>query len=120
MKTLSVLLLLTALAAPPATAAPPRGRVLALTERPGEFRTRFARLASALDAWGFAVDERAVDDASLRVRHWDEWAYDKMVVVPGGKGEGIAIGHVLMGGEAPPAQIWPCRLPCSIPSIAWH
>lgn len=72
-----------------ASAAPsaPRARVLALTERVGELRASYSTLAAALDAWGFSVDERAVDDPALRVRVWDDWLYDKLLVVPGGKGE---------------------------------
>lgn len=71
-----------------AAPSPPRARVLALTERVGELRASYSTLAAALDSWGFTVDERAVDDPALRVRVWDDWLYDKLLVVPGAKGEG--------------------------------
>jgi oligosaccharyltransferase complex subunit beta len=80
----ALLLLALAAAAPAAFAS--RGRVLVLTDTPGAWRARFGGLAAALDAWGFSVDARAADDPSLRLREWDEWRYDKLVLIPGSKG----------------------------------
>ena len=114
--------LATLAAASPST---PRARVLALTEGVGTLHSRYSGLASALESWGFAVDERAVDDPSLRVRVWDDWLYDKLLVIPGGKGErrregeggGVEIAMSLCfngagGTTAPP------RLPSTTPRPA--
>lgn len=91
-------LLLLALAA---AAAASRGRVLVLTETPGAWRARFGGLAASLDAWGFTTDVRAADDASLRLREWDDWLYDKLILIPGGKGGGEGGGGGGDGRGAP-------------------
>lgn len=88
MAALKAALLAASLATLAAASPTPRARVLALTEGVGTLHSRYSGLASALESWGFAVDERAVDDPTLRVRVWDDWLYDKLLVIPGGKGEG--------------------------------
>lgn len=88
------LLLLLLLAAQRATclassnsSRPQRGRVLALLPHPSQRFSRFSRLLSAIEARGYEVVARSADDPGLRLREWDSWLWDKVVVIPEEKGE---------------------------------
>ena len=90
---LSALLLLLLLAAASqhasyvSSSASPRGRVLALLPHASQRLSRFSRLLSAIEARGWEVVARSADDPTLRLREWDSWLWDKVVVIPEGKGE---------------------------------
>lgn len=66
---------------------PHRGRVLALLPHPSQRFSRFSRLFSAIEARGYEVVARSADDPGLRLREWDSWLWDKVVVIPEEKGE---------------------------------
>ena len=65
----------------------PRGRVLALLPHPSQRFSRFSHLFSAIEARGYEVVARSADDPALRLREWDRWLWDKVVVIPEEKGE---------------------------------
>ena len=64
-----------------------RGRVLALLQHPSQRFSRFSRLLSSIEARGYEVVARGADDPALRLREWDSWLWDKVVVIPEEKGE---------------------------------
>jgi len=89
-------LLATAAALQPAACSPlsnvtsasyPRGRVLALLPHASQRFTRYSRLLSSIEARGWEVVARSADDPKLRLREWDTWLWDKIVVIPEEKGK---------------------------------
>ena len=72
-----------------------RGRVLALLPHPSQRFSRFSHLLSSIEARGYEVVARGADDPGLRLREWDSWLWDKVVVIPEEKGEDEVRG----GGE---------------------
>ena len=93
----SLLLLLLLLAAQQATCSsssfnssrPHRGRVLALLPHPSQRFSRFSHLFSSIEARGYEVVARSADDPGLRLREWDSWLWDKVVVIPEEKGKEV-------------------------------
>lgn len=67
----------------------PRGRVLALLPHPSQRFSRFSHLFASIEARGWEVVAKSADDPRLRLREWDTWLWDKVVVIPEEKGEDI-------------------------------
>ena len=91
---LPLLLLLLLLAAQQATCSSfnasrshHRGRVLALLPHPSQRFSRFSHLFSSIEGRGYEVVAKSADDPGLRLREWDQWLWDKVVVIPEEKGK---------------------------------
>ena len=78
---------LAALLAGAAAAGPSGQRVLVLLNDADAMRTSHARFLADLEGRGYSLDVRAIDDSSLQLKRWDEWLYDKAVVLGSAKGE---------------------------------
>lgn len=68
----------------PATAA--QGKVLVLLDDL-ELKSSVSSFLDILKGRGYELDVRAIDDASLQLRQWEEWLYDKLVIFGSSKGE---------------------------------
>ena len=64
-----------------------RGRVLALLPHPSQRFSRFSHLFASIEARGYEVVAKSADDPALRLREWDSWLWEKVVVIPEEKGE---------------------------------
>ena len=67
-------------AAPPST-----GTLLALLQDPADRSTRFGPFFDGLESAGWTLDVRSAKPSGdpVKLRTWDGWAYDGVVVLPG-------------------------------------
>ena len=63
-------------------------KVLVLYDDP-LIRSTHSRFLSGLHSQGHTVTIKSVTDGSLKLRDWDEWLYEKLIIfAPGAAGEG--------------------------------
>lgn len=56
-----------------------------------DVRSSHAQFLSDLDQLDVDVEVQSISDSSLRLKRWDEWIYDKLVILGGTKGGMVAL-----------------------------
>ena len=121
MARLAALLLAATLLCGLAAAAAGQQRVLVLLDDPAMEQSHSSFL-KGLSGRGYQLDIKPITDKSLQLKTWDEWLYDKAVILGSGKGEeegraGVAVpthgGRWQRTQAAPPAAAaCPALLAC--------
>ena len=62
-------------------------RVLVLLDDPASMRESHSKFLGSLKQRGYAVDVQAIGSKQLRLREWDDWLCEKLVIFGRGKGE---------------------------------
>lgn len=70
----------------PLRAASLTPQVLVLLDSPSLEASHSAFLAG-LRSRGYELDVKPIDDKSLQLKSWDEWLYDKLLILGSSKGE---------------------------------
>lgn len=61
-------------------------RVLVLLESPG-LQTSHSEFFEGLSGRGYQLDFKQISDSSLRLKDWDDWLYDKLIILAATGGE---------------------------------
>ena len=99
---LAALLLAATLLCGVAAAAAGQQRVLVLLDDPAMEQSHSSFL-KGLSARGYQLDIKPITDKSLQLKSWDEWLYDKAVILGSGKGERGRRASCLGAAAVPPA-----------------
>lgn len=60
-------------------------KALVLVDSP-ELESTHSQFIGDLSDLGLELDVQPIDSSSLRLKRWDEWIYDKLVILGGSKG----------------------------------